>query len=413
MESWLLRSLKARSCTAAVAFGLSCHAYAQAQAAQSSAVGDAQVSRTVGTIKSSQVDSLTLDPDSGGEVTAKLGSSTKILRVPPGEKDLKNATPLQAQDLQPGDRVLVRGQASADGRSISALAVIVMKQADVSAKQERDREDWQKRGIGGLVSAVDTAAGTITISSAGLGGNHSITVHTVKSTTARRYAPDSVRFDDARATMIDQIKPGDQLRARGTRSADGGELTAEEIVFGTFRNIAGTITAIDPASNSMTVQDVISKDSVVVRVSTDAQMKKLSSEMAQRIALRIKGGASEDGGQGAASGQRPPPPAGPPPGGSPQFSRGSDSTQGEGGNGPPDLQRFLSRTPNSSLADLQKGDAVMIVSTLGADADTVTAITVLAGVEPILTAAPGRGAAMILSPWTLGGSSSESEAAAP
>src|ERR1035438_3568392 len=98
-----------------------------------------QVSKTVGAIKSIQADSITVAAESGGEVTAKLTGSTKILRVPPGEKDLKNATALQAQDLQPGDRVLVRGQASGDGDGhtvvITALAVIVMRQADVAAEQ--------------------------------------------------------------------------------------------------------------------------------------------------------------------------------------------------------------------------------------------------------------------------------------
>ena len=83
--------------------------------------------------------------------------------------------------------------------------------------------------------------------------------------------------------------------------------------------------------------------------------------------------------------------------------------QEQGANGPPDLQRFLGRTPNSTLAELQKGDAVMIVSTQSADSGTVTAITVLAGVEPILTASPNRGA-MMLSPWTLGGAGGEGEA---
>jgi hypothetical protein len=53
----------------------------------------------------------------------------------------------------------------------------------------------------------------------------------------------------------------------------------------------------------------------------------------------------------------------------------------------------------------------MIVSTVGGEPGTVTAITVLAGVEPILTAAPNRSAAMMLSPWTLGGASGEAEAA--
>jgi hypothetical protein len=119
----------------------------------------AQVSKAVGVIKSIQADSVTIAAESGGEVTASLTPTTKILRVPPGEKDLKNATALQVQDLQAGDRVLIRGQASPDGdaHKIAALAVIVMKQADVAAKQQHDRDDWQKRGVGGLVTTVDAA----------------------------------------------------------------------------------------------------------------------------------------------------------------------------------------------------------------------------------------------------------------
>src|SRR5271170_2495934 len=176
--------------------------------------GSAQVAKAVGVIKSIQADSITIASESGGDrdITAKLTGSTKILRVPPGEKDLKNATALQAQDLQPGDRVLIRGQASTDGdghtSSIMALAVIVMKQGDVAAKQQHDRDDWQKRGVGGLVTRVDAATETITISSGGVGVNRSIAVHITKDTILRRYAPDSVKFDDAKPAGIDQIKIG-------------------------------------------------------------------------------------------------------------------------------------------------------------------------------------------------------------
>ena len=275
IRRWLMANLSA----AVVAFGLCWPASAQTPVS-----GDAQVTRIVGTIKSTQAESLTLTPDSGGEVTAKLSSSTKILRVPPGEKDLKNATPLQAQDLQPGDRVLVRGQASADGRSITALAVIVMKQGDVSAKQQRDREDWQKRGVGGLVMAADSTAGTITISAAGLGGNHNILIHTGKTTTARRYAPDSVKFDDARPAALDQIKAGDQLRARGTRNADGTEVTAEEIVFGSFRQLAATITSIDAAKGELVVKDLATKKLLTIKVTTASTLKKLPDQAAKTLA---------------------------------------------------------------------------------------------------------------------------------
>src|SRR5579859_5427986 len=182
--------------------------------------------------------------------------TTKILRVPPGEKDLKNATVLQAQDLQPGDRVLVRGQASPDGNAhaMVALAVIVMKKADVAAKRQHERDDWQKRGVDGLVTKVDSAAGLIAISTGGVAAARSIAVQVAKDTILRRYAPGSVKFDDAKPAPIDQIKSGDQLRARGTRSPDGSELNADEVVSGTFRNIAGTIKAIDTANSTMTVR---------------------------------------------------------------------------------------------------------------------------------------------------------------
>ncbi|MGD0507863.1 MAG: DUF5666 domain-containing protein [Terriglobales bacterium] len=391
--------------TALAALMLAQSGYVCAQDKAASGSGSAQVAKAVGVIKSIQADSITVASESGGEgdIIAKLTSSTKILRVPPGEKDLKNATALQAQDLQPGDRVLVRGQASADGGGhtivITALAVIVMKQADVAAKQQHDRDDWQKRGVGGLVTKVDPATGTITISSGGMGVSRSIAAHVARDTILRRYAPDSVKFDDAKPSSVDQIKVGDQLRARGTRSPDGSEVSAEEVVSGAFRNIAGTIKAIDAANNTMTVQDAIAKSAVVVKVSPDSQMKKLPPEMAQRIAMRLKGMA----GAGGAGGAAPSTPA------ESQAARGPSG--GQGGNGPPDFQRMLSRLPDSTLADMQKGDAVMIVSTEGGDSGAVTAITLLAGVEAILTAAPNRSASSLLSPWSLGAPGGEGEAA--
>ena len=396
--------------------------YVCAQGKPASTSGVAQITKAVGTIKNIQADSITVAAESGGEgdIIAKLTGSTKILRVPPGEKDLKNATALQVQDLQTGDRVLVRGQAATnrDGHTIviNALAVIVMKQADVAAKQQHDRDDWQKRGVGGLVTNVDAATSTITISSSGMGANRNIAVHITKDTILRRYASDSVKFDDAKPAPVSDIKVGDQLRARGTRNPDGSEMGAEEIVSGAFRNIAGTIKTVDPASNTMTVQDAISKSAVVVKVSPDSQMKKLPVEMAQRIAMRLKGAAGGNGDQPGASGQSMKDPGGAPGAGRARTSKSAESQVssvsggGQSGNGPPDLQRMLSRLPSSTLADLQRGDTVMIVSTEGNDSGAVTAITLLAGVDAILMASPNQSASTLLSPWSLSASPGEEAA---
>src|SRR5208282_6653249 len=125
---------------------------------------------------------ITLTPDSGPDLSVALQATTRILRIAPGEKDLKNATPIQLQDLQIGDRILVVGKASDDNLSLVASTVVVMKRSDLEAHHQQDLQDWQKRGVGGLVGAVDPAAGTVTISVAGFAGKKNIVIHASKTT---------------------------------------------------------------------------------------------------------------------------------------------------------------------------------------------------------------------------------------
>src|SRR6185369_15225494 len=213
------------------------------------------VSKAVGAISAMNGNTITVKKDDGSEVNVQTQESTRLARIAPGQKDLKSATPIQLRDLQVGDRILVRGSSS-DEKTIMAATVLVMKKGDVEAKQQTERQDWQHRGIGGLVTSVDTDTGTVTISTTGFTGKKTIAVRTAKNTVFRRYAPDSVKFDDARISTLEQIKPGDQLRARGDRNADGTELAADEIVSGSFRNIAGTVTTTDSNSSTITLTDL-------------------------------------------------------------------------------------------------------------------------------------------------------------
>ena len=272
--------------------------------AQTAPQTPAAQAKAVGQIKSISGDTLTLTTDDGKNVSVSLADGVRVVRIAPGQTDLKNATAITPQDLQVGDRVLVRGKASDDAKSLTASAVIVMKGSDVAAKQQQEKDDWQKRGIGGLVSEVDPAAGTVTISVTTLAGSKKVLIQTNKKTVIRRYAPNSVKFDDAKASKLADIHPGDQVRARGNKNADGTEFAAEEIVSGNFRNIAGTITAVNAGDNSLTVMDLLTKKPVVVQVSADSQLRKLPQMMAQRIAMRLKGQTPE-GQQAAAAGERP------------------------------------------------------------------------------------------------------------
>ncbi len=353
-------------------------------------------SRAVGKVKSISGNVIVIATDAGIETNVQVSDSTRLLRVEPGQKDLKSALPIQLPEIQPGDRVLARGTLG-DGKAIQASTVVLMKAADVSAKQEHDREDWKQRGVGGLVSAVDPAGQAITISVSGFSGNKTVKIVVAKTTVVRRYAPDSIKFDDAKPATFAEIKLGDQLRARGDRSPDGNEVNAQEIVAGTFRNIAGTVVSSDPAKNTLTVTDLGTKKPVVLTIRADSQLRKLPPTVAQRIAMRLKGGGAADS----------PNAASPNPTGTPKPATdqpGSSGGNGRPSGGAPDFQQMLARMPAINLSDLQKGDAVMIVSTEGSGSDLPAAVTLISGVEPILTASPDSGrAAMLLSPWNIGG----------
>jgi hypothetical protein len=378
------------------------------------AASSAPVAKQVGVIKNIDGNSITLATDAGADVVVQVVSNAKIVRVAPGQTDLKAAAPIQLSDLHTGDRILVRGQPASDGKSFVAAGVIAMSRSDVEAKHQSEREDWQKRGLGGLVTSVDPSTAEISISVAAPGGKITVAVHTTKSTVLRRYAPDSTSFDEAKPAPLGEVKPGDQLRARGVRSGDGSEFTAEEVVSGSFRNIAGTISSIDSNTNTLNVMDLISKNPIVVSITAQSQLRRLPPDVAQRIAFRLKGagaagGASQSGANSSAQ---------PAAGGTAPHAEGPGAHPGGGpgggpGSGQADFQQIVNRMPAANLADFKNGDAVMIVATEGTASGRVTAITLLGGVEPILTAAPASSQSVTLSPWSLGGGASMGGGEAP
>jgi hypothetical protein len=371
------------------------------------------VAKRIGVIRAVNGNAITLAPTSGPEVVVMVQPTARVLRLVPGEKDLKNATPIELQELQVGDTIRARGQASDDGKSIAALEIIVITRSAVDAVSDQIRQDWQKRGIAGPVSAVDTAAGTVTISTTGFGAKKIIVVRASRSTVVRRYAADSAKPEDAKVSSLQEVSVGDQLRARGNRNADGSELAAEEIFTGNFPNFAGLIKSVDATAGTISLQDLVSKKNVQLKITADSQLHKIPPEMAQRFAMRVKATLPPGmpGATNAASSSSSP---GAAPGGAPSAGLGQ-SGGGMGGGGMSgggmgarpgggfDLQRLLDQTPAVTLADLHKGDAIAVLATQGTPASGSTVIKLFSGVEPILQAAPTGSQAMMLAPWTLGG----------
>lgn len=356
-----------------------------------------QAQSVVGTVTKVDADtrSLTVKADSGQEYEVTVGAKVNIRRIAAGETDVSKAAIIQVGEIAINDRVQAKG--TADNNKIAATALFVMSRSDVTKTQNAEQADWDKRGVAGPVTAVSANSVTITVRT--LAGVKPMVITLAPNGTVRRYSQESINFADAKPSSLPDIKVGDEVRARGDKNADGSAMTADEIVAGTFKTIAGLILSINAAASEMQVRDVDTKKNVTVKVNKDSSLKKLNPQLAQTIANRLHG-ADDQGGDarggdargGGGRGGR---------GGGGRGGAGSGGFNNGGGRGNADVTQMLESSPNVTLADLKNGDAIVVLSTVGASTDKITAIKLLAGVEPILTK-PGT-QEMSLGGWSLGG----------
>lgn len=344
----------------------------------------------IGTVATISGSTITLTTDSKEQITVTVADGAHILQLAPGSKDLKSAQTITLGDIAKGDRILVSGKPGSDATSFSASRVILMKAQDIAQQHAKEQADWQSRGTGGLVSAVDQSTGTITASI----GAKKVAVQTSDATTFRRYAGGSVKFEDAQPSKLEEIHAGDQVRVLGTKSDDGLSIKAEIVVSGSFLHLAGTIATMNAANGTFTIKDLATKKTMTVKVTSDSDVRKLPPQAAARFAARAKGGAGAAGHSGAGNAR-------------PASEAGASAPQGgeeQRRSAGMDLSQMLSRLPTQTLADLKVGDAVMVVaSQQDPGSPNVSAVTLLSGVEPILSATPNGAATMSLSPWQVGG----------
>lgn len=313
----------------------------------------------------------------GNQVTVTLGDRTVYMRIPPGEKTKDKFIKINPTDFGVGDSVFARGRMTDDRKSMPALEFYVMSKGDIAQQRERERDEWAKRGIAGTISAVNADTKEITIDSRSAEGPKPVVIATTAETKFRRYAPDSVRFGDAKPSAIGDLKPGDQLRALGTKSTDGAKFSAGEIVTGSFQTIGGAITEVNTEKQEIKINDVNSKQPVTIVVSKDSLMRRLTPELLS--ALMPQQAETK-------SAEKSPTSTAPP-------------AKGSG-----DLQEMFDQLPALSLAELKPGESILISSTKGADPARVTAIAVVSGVGPLLqNSQGGRPAAVSLGAMSLGG----------
>jgi hypothetical protein len=377
--------------------------YAQATSTQTDA--GITSNRVIGELKTidAAAKQITVKTDASSLVTVNLADTTGYSRIPPGEKTLDKVTNITFADLGVGDRVLAVGSVADDRKSAMALKVVVMSKGDIAKKQLAERMEWRRRGILGVVTAVKADKKEVTITTRSAMGSLPVVIPISDKIDMRRYAPDSTKFSEAKTSTFEELKVGDQVRALGEKSADGSRFTPEKVVSGSFRVVAGTVTAVDAATGELKINDLQTKQALTVVVKPDSVIRKFP-DMAQMMAAQRQAaaaGAPKPGagapGAGAAKPGAGAPGAGAAPASGP-VAAGQAKPTGPAGPpaGPPaapSIQDILDSLPVIPIAGLKAGDVIIVSSTKGADPSRLTAITLISGADTLLTMlAPKPGA---------------------
>lgn len=326
---------------------------------------------------------LTIKTDAGSIVTVSLGDKTTYKKLAPGEQSLANATDLTFADLAEGDRVMARGTVSPDQKSVPAVQIIVMTKGDLAKKQEAERAEWRRRGILGVITALKPDTKEITISNRTMAGTQSVIIPVSDKTEMRRYAPDSIKFGDAKPSSFNELKVGDQLRALGDRTEDPLRFNPQKVVTGSFRTVGGVVKEVNPATGEIKIAELEKKTPLTIVIKQDAVLRRFPAEMGMMGGFgRGQGGPGAPGGNAPAAGSG---------GGQPQQAAqprpqgaGAGGPGGPGGPGGRNINDMLERLPIISIADVKVGDTIIVSSTQGVDPTRLTAISLVAGADTLL-----------------------------
>ena len=247
-----------------------------------------------------------------------------------------------------------------------ACAALLPTTRGAPAQNGNEAGARQRQRVFGVVTAVDAARKLIVVRARRGEDFEAVTLDASGSVRFLRFAPDSLRAADAQPSSFADLKVGDTLRATGERSADAARFVPEEIITGSFTRVIGIVSAVDPARGELTVRNEQTGQTVTVAVGQRSTLKRITPEFERTVAERVERAAraAEQRASGKAAQAN---------------SNGNAAAPREGERRGASLQQMFESLPAVTVADLRKGDAVVVTATPGADSSRATAVTLVTG----------------------------------
>lgn len=220
-------------------------------------------------------------------------------------------------------------------------------------------------GIAGKVEFVDLVRRQISLSVRSQSSTVPVNLVLTPKASVLRYKPDSIKYADAVASTLSLTRPGDMLRARGERSADGRYFVASSVISGAFTTTCGRIVSIDAEKSEIVVDDLRKRKLINVAFGHDSQLKRFPDAFKQYWVIQA-GDQREMGAQTSDGGPRGTRPSG--------F----------------EIDRMFERLPSIGVADLKIGDLIAVSSERKSSSGRVVALNLLAGIEAFFRPGPDQ-----------------------
>jgi hypothetical protein len=313
-----------------------------------------------------------------------------------------------------GDHILARVQTK-DPTGLPAGFVYINRASDIAKENSAKAQEWQTQAVSGTAVTVDAGGKKITMKVAGTAAvpEHDASLDISGLVSYQRFSDKSFEYERADAAAI---RPGDHLRVLGTKNADVTQIKVTDLAADAIKQIGATIKTIDPATGQITATDT-AKKLVTISVRPATKVKRLDDPTAQTIARIVNpsyqgpgggrgargGGAGAGGGAAAGDGAGGGRAAfgGQAGGGAPGGAPGGRSGGGRGRGGAGQIQTLIDQQPDIKVAELKPGEPIIVSGPNSGD--SFAAMMVLAGVDPILRAAPSTGADPLGGGWSNAG----------
>ncbi len=144
-----------------------------------------------------------------------------------------------------------------------------------------------------------------------------------------------MKRNDAVESSFAEIKVGDLLRVQGEKSDDRTHITAEEITAGSFLRAGGTVTAVNTSTGEVTIKNGQTGQPLIIRTRKRSMLRRIPPDIAELLEKRQSSSKN--------------------------------------------LQERIENSPAITVADLKKGDMVLVSATVGTDPSRATAVMLLTG----------------------------------